>query len=90
VAGAAFEAVDQKPDPNHLAVTERVCEAEERRRHHAPRHQVVAGRNVETERPTSREEHHQDENREQKHARRVTRKLIKPVEKNAYHSNPRA
>ena len=46
VPGRFRQLVDQKPDPDHLAVAEGVGEAEERHRRHAPGHEIVGGRNV--------------------------------------------
>src|SRR5262249_11110421 len=68
---------------DHLAVAERVSEAEKRGRDHAPRDEVVTRWNVESDRPASGEEHHQHEDRDQEGAGGIAREEIKPVEPDA-------
>ena len=72
--------VDQQADADHLAVAEGVREAEERHRRHAPGDEIVAGRNVEAERPAGRQHHHQHEDREQEQAGEIAGEEIEAVE----------
>src|SRR5437899_12949605 len=63
MAYLVVEAVDQKADANHLAMFERMREHEEVRRRHAPGDEIIARGNMDTERTTAGQQHHQHDNR---------------------------
>jgi len=79
---------NQNTDADDFATLERVGETEKRHRRHAPGRDVVAGRNIESDLPAQRHEHHDGEDEHQKSARRVARKQVKPVEKRTDHAAP--
>ena len=83
---AALDAVDQEADADHLAGAEGVGEAEERHRRHAPRHDVVAGRDVDAERAAGRQHHHQDEDENEEAAGREAGNEIEAIEKLPRHA----
>ena len=78
--GAPFQPVDQKSDPDHLAVPEGMRETEKRGRRHAPGHEIVAGRDIDAERPPGRQHHHQDEDRDEEKSGEIAGKKIKTIE----------
>ena len=64
----ALEAVDQQANADHLGGAECVREAKERDRHHAPADEIIARTHVQAERATGGQQHHQNEDRDQKPA----------------------
>ena len=84
---AAVEPVDQQADADHLAVAEGMREAEKRGRRHAPGDEIVAGGNIDADRPPGRKDHHQDEDGDEKSAGRETGEQIQAVEKRSKHSS---
>ena len=85
VAHAAPETVDQEPDADHLARAERVGEAEECSRRHAPGHDLVARRHVDADRAAGRQQHHEDEDGDEEQPGEPAGEQVEPVEEGAKH-----
>src|SRR6185503_19081832 len=83
---AAFKSVNQQSDADHFAVTKGMGETEERCGDHAPRNEIVTRRNVETDRPAGRQEHHQYKNCDKEETCRIAREQIKPIEPHTHGS----
>src|SRR4051812_29900297 len=79
------ETVDQKTDADHLAVPEGMRETEKGGGRHAPGNEIVAGRNIEAERPAGRQQHHQHKNRDEEKPGEIAGEKIESIEKNADH-----
>ena len=59
------ETVDQETNADHLAVLERMGQAQEGGCRHAPGDEIVARGDVDAEGPAGRQQHHQHKNRNQ-------------------------
>src|SRR5258708_34258328 len=88
MGGVIVETVDQKTDRDHLAVPERMSESEEGCCRHAPGDEIVARRNIDAERPTGRQQHHQHKNRNEEESGEVAGHKIEPIKKHTYHNLP--
>jgi hypothetical protein len=60
-------------------------ETEKRGRRHAPRDEIVAGGKIDPERAPRRKNHHQDEDGDEKSARRETCQQVEAIEKSSKH-----
>src|SRR5258708_12013922 len=86
MGGVIVETVDQKTDRDHLAVPERMSESEEGCCRHAPGDEIVARRNIDAERPTGRQQHHQHKNRNEEESGEVAGQKIESIKKHTYHN----
>src|SRR5215216_5132995 len=86
MAYVVVEAVDQEADANHLAVLERVREPEEGGCRHAPGDEIIAGRNIDAERPAGRKHHHQHKNRNEEKPGQIAGEKVDSIKKHADHT----
>ena len=82
----SLQAVDEEPDPDHLARPKGVGEAEESDGRHGPGHELVAVRDVEPKHAPERHRHHQEEDGEEEQAREPAGEEVEPVEDAADHA----
>ena len=82
---AAFgKPLDQKPDADHLAAAEGMGEPKEGHGRHAPGDEIVRRRDIKSNRPACRQEHHQQEDRHHERAGQISGKQVESIEKNPH------
>src|SRR6266545_4019529 len=86
VADIVVEAVDQEADADHLAMLERMREPEEGGCRHAPGDEIIAGRNIDAERPAARQQHHQHKNRNEEKSGEIAGEKVDSIKKHPDHT----